>query len=112
VIITKNDLLKLDSLRANAYVIGPVLGELSKITYSLARGTRVTLNIKDPNGNHFKNVVSDDLQTAGAYEYFWDGTNDAGNFVTIPGHYTLEFFIETPAQNDSDYRRGNVTVVR
>ena len=112
VIITKDETLKVSHLLANQYVIVPVFGEFSKITYELPTNAQVTLNIKDPNGNHVKNVADRELQTQGSYEFSWDGTNDNGGYTAVPGHYTLEFFIEHASQTNSSYRRGNVTVVR
>jgi flagellar hook assembly protein FlgD len=109
-IITKDDTLKVETLRANAYTIVPIWGEVSEITYTLPVQTRVTLNIKDPNGNHFRNVITNELKQAGSYNYLWDGTNDAGDYFTIPGHYTLEFLLENPSRLSSGSRRGNVTV--
>jgi flagellar hook assembly protein FlgD len=116
VIITKDETLKVDSLRANAYVIRPVYGEVSKITYVLPRDSVVTLNIKDPNGNHFRNVLTNAYQAANQpenpyYEILWDGTDDDGKYAGVEGHYTLEFFIEDATRTNSKYRRGNVTVV-
>jgi flagellar hook assembly protein FlgD len=112
VIITREEALKIDHLRAEAYLIRPGYGEVSRVTYDLPQEAYLTLKIKDPRGNPFKTLIDHELKQARSYELFWDGTNASGLHVSVPGNYTLEFYLENPSRTQSRYRRGNVVVVK
>ncbi len=82
-------LIDFDSFRTEAYLILPLFDEVSTVTYTLNRNANVTLEIQDPNGNHFKTLADNIPQPAGSYSFEWGGTNDNGEVASLEGAYRI-----------------------
>ena len=52
------------------------------------------------------------FQTAGTWEIDWDGTNPAGEIVTLEGSYTLEIRATSAVTGQTDTRRVSAVVYR
>jgi len=95
---------------SNAYAIFPIQAEISKISYALDADANMTVTIQDPNGNHFRTLVNNELQGPGDYEYTWDGTNDLGEYATLEGSYRLLISATDQQTNSTKESVGSVTV--
>lgn len=111
-IIAQHDLPDISSVRAEAYVILPVFGEVSTLSYTLTQSARISLEIADPNGNSVRMLQSDVLKTAGTHTAEWDGRTDAGSVVSDEGTYAVTLTLEDPVTGLTSVRRGAITVYR
>lgn len=75
--------------RANAWLIHPLFGEISALSYDLAAPAHVTITIRDPNGNSVRLLQDEVLERAGSHAIEWDGRNDTGAYVDIEGSYRV-----------------------
>jgi len=97
---------------SNAYLILPEYGEASVLGYTLNESLRVTVTAKDPNGNHFKTLVDDELQAGGERAVIWDGRNDLGETAAIQGAYQIKVQVTHPVSGAIRDWTGSVTVYR
>jgi len=111
-ILVRQQSLRIDNLRADAYLILPVFAQTSAIRYDLTRPATVTITIRDPNGNHFRTLAGGQAQAAGARLVEWDGANDAGLLATLEGDYAVQVHAVDAATGLSTQRTGVVVVYR
>lgn len=111
-IVVRSSRLEAQSLRLEPYVIQPVFGEVAAITYSLNLAAQVSVTIQDPNGNHFRTLVSAQSQAAGVQSLEWNGLNDAGRSPSMLGDYAVKITATDPATGLSVERTGAVMVYR
>jgi len=112
IIIRHPPLINVESFRTEAYLILPVYGEVSTVTYTLNRQARVTLEIQDPNGSHFRTLADNILQAIGAHSLEWDGRNDAGVLAVVEGAYKLTLTATDTVTGGSMVRVGTTMVYR
>ncbi len=95
---------------SEAYLIIPVQSEISNLRYSLSSDARITVTVNDPNGNHFKTLVNNEIESAGDHTLVWDGRNDVGEFGATEGSYRVHVSATHPISGDSVESIGLVTV--
>ena len=100
------------SLRAEAYLIQPAYGEVSLITYTLARNAAVTIRLTDPNGNVVRTLRNNVAQTAGPQQVEWNGRSDDGRMAAVEGDYRITLTIVDSATGLSSTRIGSIMVYR
>lgn len=115
-VFLERDPIRFAEFRAEAYLIHPVLGQVSGFTYELTRDAVVTITVQDPNGNHVRTVLDEVSQSAGVHDLqdgiVWDGSDDAGRTVSLEGSYTIVLSATDPSTAKTYVRRGVVTVYR
>ena len=117
VIVIKDDTLKITGVSAQAYVIIPSYGEISTIKYTLSKDASVSIAIRDPNGNNWT-LLESEQQLEGPHSIEWDGTNAEGKLVWPwtadgpQGDYTVEITAFDSANNTTVMRRANIHVYR
>ena len=111
-IIKQPPLIAPETLKAEAYLILPLFGEVSTVTYTLNRQVRVTLEIQDPNGSHFRTLAQNELQTAGPHSVEWDGRDDAGALASVEGSYRVTLTAEEAVSGGVTTQIGSITVHR
>ena len=100
-------------LLCNSYRIIPLYNEVSTISYELTRDSDITIDITDPDGNHFRTLVDDEFYSAGLYEVVWDGKDDNGKYVSTEGVYAATVTAADPNHSDIyTVRVGSITVYR
>ncbi len=102
--------IRFDGFRAEAYLIHPVFGEITSFNYELNKSASVTLTIRDPNGSHVRTIVPGMFRTPGTYSDAWDGTDDAGMLVSVPGQYDVLLVGFDLVSGQTYQRTGVVTV--
>ncbi len=95
---------------ANAYLILSRKLQASVLTYSLDEQVLVTVAIRDPNGNHFRTLVNNQLQSAGSKTLTWDGLNDLGEAASIEGSYRAIITLTHPVSGATVNWTGNISV--
>jgi predicted outer membrane repeat protein len=101
------------NLLCNSYRIIPTYNEVSTITYMLGKDAYVTIEIKDPDGNHCRTLFSSQEQAAGPQECRWDGKNDSGRYISKEGVYRVIVSVESPAHRDvKTSRTGAITAYK
>jgi len=100
------------NLRAEAYVIQPVFGEVSTLTYALSRNATITLTVTDPNGNMIRTLLSNVSQTAGAKTAEWNGRTDAGTVVAVEGDYKITLTAVDPVSGMNQTLLGALVVYK
>lgn len=85
-----NNKLTVTALSADQYRIMEVYDNVSQISYTLSRAATVTMNIRDPNGNIFRTLISNVSQSAGPQSVEWDGRDATGLIVQTEGNYKVE----------------------
>ncbi len=78
------------NLVCNAYRILPMYNEVSTIDFDITRTSNVTIDIIDPDGNHFRTLTNSTQLTPGSYEIEWDGKDDNGRYISVEGVYTVK----------------------
>ena len=111
-IIVRNQSLQITNVVCEAYMILPSYGEVSTIQYTLPVDADVTIDMTDPDGNHFRTLLVDEPQTAGPQQVVWDGRNDTGQIVAIEGNYTVVITAVDPVTGTSVTRYGVVVAYR
>ena len=105
--------IEFSNFRAEAYLIQPVFGEVSLLTYTLTRDATVSIQLSDPNGNAVRTLVTAASQAAGAQQKIeWNGRTDDGKLVAIEGDYTVTLTAVDPVTGLSYIRRGTVMVYK
>jgi len=112
IIIHQPSHLDVESLRTEAYLILPIYGEVSTAHYTLNRTARVTLEIQDPNGSHFKTLVNDVLQVPGPQSVEWNGKDDSRKIASLEGAYRIILTAVDPVTGQSMQRVGTTMVYR
>ena len=72
--------------------INPIIGQSSKVYYTLDKDSYITIKVKDSSGNTVKNLTSDLFQKGGSEGnqfIVWDGKNDSGSAIPT-GWYNVE----------------------
>ena len=100
------------NLRAEAYVMQPVFGEVSTLTYTLSRNATISITLTDPNGNMIRTLLSNASQPAGAKTAEWDGRTDAGAVVSVEGQYRITLTAIDPLSGASQMLPGILTVYK
>lgn len=111
-IIVRHDVPAASALRAEAFVVLPVFGEVSTLVYTLPQSAQVSIEIADPNGNSVRILQSGVLKGAGTHTMEWDGRTNAGAVVAEEGTYAVTLTLQDPATGLTSVRRGAVTVYR
>lgn len=104
--------IDITAFRAEAYLIQPVFGEVSLLTYTLSHNATVSVTLTDPNGNMVRTLLSNVSQVAGPQNVEWNGLTDAGSVVAIEGNYTVTLTAADPASGLTFQRKGTVVVYR
>jgi len=104
--------IEFTNFRAEAYLIQPVFGEVSLLTYSLSRNANVSIALTDPNGNVVRTLLSNVAQTAGSQSLEWNGLTDNGKVVSVEGDYTVTLTAVDSVSGLSYTRRGTVVVYK
>lgn len=102
----------LTDIQTNAYLIQPVFGEVSQISYSLPAAATVSVAITDPNGNAVRTLLANVAQPAGAHTVEWDGRTDAGPLVTVEGDYAVTVTVVDPVSGLAASGVGSIMVYR
>lgn len=100
------------NFRTQAWLVHPLLREVSAIHYELPSPADVTIWVVDPNGNMVRTLVSDAPQSAGPQSIEWDGRNDAGEFVVLEGSYRVTVQALDSSSGASSSRTGSILVYR
>ncbi len=100
------------NFRAEAYLIQPVFGEVSLLTYTLSKTATVSISLMDPNGNAVRTLLSNVSQLAGSQSLEWDGRTDSGKLVSVEGDYTVTLTAVDPVTGVSYKRVGNIVVYK
>ena len=89
----------LSNLKCDPYRIVPVRDEGTAITYNLSCNANVTIDIYDPDNNHYARPLDSESQSAGLDRgVLWDGRGDGGEYPSKEGVYRV--VISTNKSND------------
>ncbi len=102
--------VRFDNFRAEAYVIQPLFGEVSRLEFELSAPSTVNASVRDPNGNHVRTLLSSAALPAGAHSLEWDGRTALGDVVAIEGQYRIVLDALDPVTGLSFQRVGVVTI--
>ena len=104
---------RVESFRANPYVLRPAHAQVVHISYTLQRAAQVQVDIVDPDGNHWLQLQAATARQPGAHKLTWSGRNAAGKIAAPEGLYTIEVTAtETGGRSERTVRRGNLLVYR
>jgi flagellar hook assembly protein FlgD len=105
--------LSVSSLTAQPYAFYPVYNESAEIKYTLSDNALVTVAVKTPNGSLTARVlVNNQPRAAGTHTVTWDGRDDFGNLISVPGDYRVHVTATHPTVNNTVTRTGNITVLQ
>ena len=68
------------------------------INYTVAKTSRIKLNVYNIMGQHVRSLLADETQSAGTYSLQWDGRNDLGSQVAS-GTYIYRIEVKDPETN-------------
>jgi flagellar hook assembly protein FlgD len=102
--------VRFDNFRAEAYVIQPLFGEVSRLDFELSAPSTVNASVRDPNGNHVRTLLSGAALAAGAHTLEWDGRTALGDVVAIEGQYRIVLDALDPLTGLNFQRVGVVTI--
>jgi hypothetical protein len=111
-IILRRAPIEFQNFRAEAYLIQPVFGEVSALTYTLNRNANVTIILNDPNGNVVRMLLSNVPQAAGPQSVEWDGRTDSGQLAHVEGDYKVTLTGVDPVSGLSATRTGVIVVYK
>lgn len=70
----------------------------TSIRYDLSRETKVSLTVFDLLGRRISSLISNHIQPAGSYQWFWNGKDDSGNLMPS-GTYILHLQTDSFAKS-------------
>jgi parallel beta-helix repeat protein len=113
-IVTSGNAVKITGFKTDPYGIHLSLGQFTRIGYTLSKDANVTVKLKSPSGT-ILTLVNNQLQTAGAQEFIWYGTDPADTtgkkeLVTAEGDYMVSIQAVNPATGISSTTRGNLRI--
>ena len=111
-IIVRNQALQITNLVCEAYMILPSYGEVSTIKYTLPVNADVSIDMTDPDGDHFRTLLTDQPQAAGPQQIIWDGRNDTDQMIAKEGDYTVVITAVDPVTGTTTTRYGVVVAYR
>ena len=111
-IIVRNQALQITNLVCEAYMILPSYGEVSTIKYTLPVNADVSIDMTDPDGDHFRTLLTDQPQAAGPQQIIWDGRNDTDQMIAKEGDYTVVITAVDPVTGTTTTRFGIVVAYR
>ncbi|MGA1823420.1 MAG: FlgD immunoglobulin-like domain containing protein [bacterium] len=97
-VITTGNLLLIESLNVLPPVITPSFGEICTIQYEITKDAAMSIIIQDPDGVTVKTLADSISQEAGEHSFIWDGKDEDGNVVCLPGVYYLPCKIKLTAE--------------
>ena len=103
---------RIEYVISNPYAFYPDHGEVTEIKYRISQNASVTALIKDPANNTVRTLVNNQQQSAGEYTVIWNGKDNTGAVVSVPGHYRIQVTATYPGNLFSDTRVGNITVFK
>jgi len=107
-VLLVSDSLQVTDLSCEAYRIIPTYGQVSTIYYDLSLEAEVTIELEDPDGNHFRTIMDQVIQPAGTRSVIWDGRNDVGQLVAVEGDYRITVTATDPVTGISVTRCGTI----
>jgi flagellar hook assembly protein FlgD len=111
-ILVRSQTIQVTQVKCQAYLIIPSYAQVSTIGYTLSAPAEVTMTLQNPNGEHFRTLLNNVSQGAGAQSVVWDGRNDAGKMVSVEGDYTVEITARSPGSGAGTTRYGVVVAYR
>lgn len=111
-IIVESAALQIESVRTEPYLIQPVFGEVSTLSYTLTRPGMVSIAIVDPNGNHVRTLIANAQQPAGTHSQEWNGLADDGTFAAVAGNYRIVITASDPLTGYTAQWTGSILVNR
>lgn len=79
-------LLYISDIHISKDTLNPYLSENTAITYRLTSNAKLSIKIYNAQNNLVRNIITDQLRSAGQYSETWDGKDDSGNILS-DGHY-------------------------
>jgi flagellar hook assembly protein FlgD len=102
--VTRSRASAVKNVRVNNLLIQPNYGETASLHYTLEEDVdSVTVNIVDPNGNHFRGLEGPAV--TGSHEIAWDGRDDKGLLANLPGDYRYSLKVTRAGKKDT-VRKG------
>ena len=101
-----------DYVKSNPYGIYPVQGEVTEIKYRITQPANVTVTVRDPVDNLVRTLVNNQSQGAGEHTLTWDGKDNTGAVVSVPGNYRIRVIAQDSSNLATDTRIGNITVFK